>query len=160
MDEQKTTGGNQEKTFSQAEVNEIINQRLERERGKYADYEALREKAEKYDQAQEAAKTELQKAQDVAADYKAKLDAKEKELAATRAREKVSGETGVPQNLLTADTEEACKAQAEKLLAWRGGARSVPNRSVDHLLGSKTSDKKTDTEAAFAELRDGLFPKN
>lgn len=41
----------------------FIQDRLTRERGKYADYETLKVKAAKFDEAEEAGKTELQKAQ-------------------------------------------------------------------------------------------------
>lgn len=161
MEDQKTTGAPQggEKTFTQSELDAVVAQRLDRERAKFSDYDALKEKAAKFDKAEEAAKSELQKAQELAADYKAKLDARDKEIAAAKARGKVASETGVPEHLLVGETEEACKAYAEKLLAWRGGAMNVPNKSVDHLLGGKPGAAKTDTDAAFAALRDGLFQK-
>lgn len=38
-------------------------------------------------------------------------------------REKVSKETGVPASLLTAETEEACKAQAENIKTFAAGAQ-------------------------------------
>ena len=45
-----------------AEMNAIISDRLSRERSKYADYDDLKAKAQQFDAAQEAGKTELQKA--------------------------------------------------------------------------------------------------
>ena len=39
------TQENEQRTFTQAEMNAIIQDRLTRERGKYADYEALKAKA-------------------------------------------------------------------------------------------------------------------
>ena len=51
-----------ERTFTQAEMNAIISDRLSRERSKYADYDDLKAKAQQFDAAQEAGKTELQKA--------------------------------------------------------------------------------------------------
>ena len=41
------TQENEQRTFTQAEMNAIIQDRLTRERGKYADYEALKAKAAK-----------------------------------------------------------------------------------------------------------------
>lgn len=150
------TGG---KTFTQAELDAAIESRLTRERAKFADYEALKAKADKFDKAEEAAKSELQKAQEQAAAYKAQLDAKTRELAAAAARSKVSSETGVPANLLTGETEEACKAQAEALHAWRGGVRSVPNRSVDHMLAeSRKTTPKDEFEAGLLKMAGELFP--
>ena len=59
---QETNPAEPEKIFTQAELNAIVADRLSRERGKYADYEALKTKAAQFDAAQEAGKTELQKA--------------------------------------------------------------------------------------------------
>lgn len=50
-----------DKTFTQAEMDSIIEGRLARERQKYADYDDLKEKASKYDEYQTQNKTELQK---------------------------------------------------------------------------------------------------
>ena len=52
-------------TFSQADVDRILKERLAR--AVPADYEQLKEKAGKFDQLEESQKTELQKAQDKAA---------------------------------------------------------------------------------------------
>lgn len=46
---------------SQADLDKIVESRLARERAKYADYDSLAEKAKKYDEAQEASKTEIEK---------------------------------------------------------------------------------------------------
>ena len=51
-----------ERTFTQAEMDAIIGDRLKRERAKYADYDELAAKAKAYDEAAEAGKSELQKA--------------------------------------------------------------------------------------------------
>ena len=106
------------KTFTQAELDAIISERLNRSQAKYADYETLKEKAEKYDQAEAANKTELQKATDRANDLQKQLDALKQAEKVAGIRQQVSTETGVPVNLLTADTEEACKAQAEAIKAY------------------------------------------
>lgn len=159
MDEQiKNEQDTKGKTFTQADVDAAVESRLQRERAKYADYAELKEKADKYDKAEDAAKSELQKAQEQAADFKAKLDAREKELEAVRSRDKVSAETGVPAALLTGETEDACRTQAAALLQWRGASKPAPNRSVDHLLGTKPA--KGGLEAGFAKLSDDLFPQN
>lgn len=50
-----------ERTFTQAEMDAIIGDRLKRERAKYADYEEVKAKAQQFDAAQEAAKTDLEK---------------------------------------------------------------------------------------------------
>ena len=52
----------QERTFTQAELDAIVGDRLKRERAKYADYDEFKAKAAKFDEAEEAGKSELQKA--------------------------------------------------------------------------------------------------
>lgn len=57
-------GGGQ--TFTQAELERILGERLAREREKYKDYEDLKKKAAEFDKWQEAQKSDLQKAQEAA----------------------------------------------------------------------------------------------
>ena len=66
-------GQQPERTFTQAEMNAIISDRLSRERSKYADYDDLKAKAAQFDAAQEAGKTELQKANEKAAKLQEQL---------------------------------------------------------------------------------------
>ena len=68
-----TTATEPERTFTQTEVDAIVRDRLQRERNKYADYEAYKEKAEKFDAAEEAQKSELQKATERASALEAEL---------------------------------------------------------------------------------------
>lgn len=110
-----TGTGNQEKVFTQAELNAIVADRLSRAQAQYQDYDALKAKAEKYDQAQEAGKTELQKATEQVTKLQAQVDAYAKAESVRGIREKVSKETGVPASLLYGEDEAACKAQAEAI---------------------------------------------
>lgn len=60
-------GGNQadnERKFSQAEVDAILKERLAREKGKYADYDDLKAKAGKWAEHEQAQKSELEKIQE------------------------------------------------------------------------------------------------
>ena len=98
------------KTFTQAELDAIVADRLARERAKYPDYETLKDKAAKYDTAEQAGKSELQKATEQAAALKSELDGLKKANQLREIRENVAKEKGVPSNLLTADSEETCKA--------------------------------------------------
>lgn len=115
------------RSFSQAELDAILGERLSREKEKYADYDELKRKAGLYDAAQEAGKTELQKAQETATKYKTQLDALQQEISARNARDKVSAETGVPASLLTGKTEEECKTQADAILSWHGQQPKYPS---------------------------------
>lgn len=106
------------KTFTQDEVNAIVAERLKRESGKYSDYEQLKAKASKFDEIEEASKTELQKARDKADKLQKQLETLTKANEVRDIREKVAKDTGVPVALLTGDTEELCKAQAEGIIAF------------------------------------------
>ena len=108
------------KTFTQDEVNAIVGERLAREREKFADYESLKEKATKFDEVEEASKSELQKATERAEKLESELKTMKKAEELRAIREKVSGETGVPASLLTAETEEGCTEQAKGILAFKG----------------------------------------
>ncbi|MDO5776301.1 MAG: DUF4355 domain-containing protein [Eubacteriales bacterium] len=108
----------EDKTFTQAEMDSIIEGRLARERQKYADYDDLKEKAGKYDEYQAQSKTELQKEKEKSDALQAKLDKLEKEGTVRQVREKVSKDTNVPVELLTGEDEDTCKKQAEAILKF------------------------------------------
>lgn len=103
------------RTFSQEEVNRIVGERVARVEGKYADYDSLKAKASKFDEMEEANKTELQKATEKADALQAELNNLKKAETIRQMREKVSSETGVPVSLITAETEEAAMEQANAI---------------------------------------------
>ena len=115
-----TVGGVVEgsKTFTQEELNQMIGERLARERAKYQDYESLKEKAAKYDQIEEESKTELQKATERADKLEEELNKLKKEATIRAIREEVANEIGVPITLLTAETKDDCEAQAKAILSF------------------------------------------
>lgn len=143
--ETNNTAAQQERTFTQAELNAIVTDRLNREREKYAGFEEFKAKAEKFDAAEEASKSDLQRAQEQAAQYKAQAEAFQKEISTRNIREKVAKELNVPLSLLTGETEEECKKQAEGLLAWRGDAPKYPvlndSGETARVSGGKTRDQ-------------------
>lgn len=104
-----------EKTFTQAELNDIVQKRVSEERSKLEEYKA---KAAKLDEMEEANKSELQKAQDKAAKLEKELSALKHEAEIRNIRAKVSSEKGVPAELLTGETEEDCKSQADSILKF------------------------------------------
>jgi hypothetical protein len=78
----------------------------------------LKAKAAKFDEAEEANKTELQKVTERAKALEDELNGlKEAEKLRTM-RAEVAKETGIPANLLTGSTEDECKAQAEAIKAF------------------------------------------
>ena len=121
-----TNQGTEQKTFTQEELNAIVNDRLGRQKAKFADYDDLKAKAEKFDKLEEASKSELQKATEKATALQSELDAMKKQSELREIREKVAKETGVTANLLTGDTEEACVEQAKAILEFAGTQKGYP----------------------------------
>lgn len=82
-EEQKQTNPEQTKTFTQAEIDAIVQARIARERDKYKDYEDLKAKAEAYEeekrQREEAEMTEAEKARKEAERLKAELESLRKQ---------------------------------------------------------------------------------
>lgn len=138
----------EERTFTQAELDAIIQDRLKRERDKYSDYDALKEKAQQYDDAKEAEKSELEKATERAAALQAELDGMKHQNEVRALRDKVAEQTGVPASLLSAETEEEMVEQANRILEF-----AKPNTyptvkdagEITHNVGKKS------TKQQFAE---------
>ncbi len=110
-----------ERTFTQAEMDAIIGDRLKRERAKYADYDELKTKATAYDEAAEASKSELQKAVERAEKAEAELSSMKAEKEHADKVAKVAAEQGVDAKLLarmSGEVEENAlflKAQMESM---------------------------------------------
>lgn len=127
----------EEKMFTQEEVNRIINKR-------FSDYKTLEAKAKKFDELEEANKTELQKANDKATALKAELDALKKANEIREIRAEVAKTQNVPAELLTADTKESCEEQAKSLLAFASAQQGYPtlkdSGEVNHAGAASTRD--------------------
>lgn len=143
-----------DKTFTQEELDSIVEGRLARERQKYADYEDLREKANKYDEYQEKSKTELQKEKEKSDALQAKLTALEKEGTVRQVREKVAKDTNVPAELLTGEDEESCKKQAEAILKF-AKPKSYPGTKRN----AKVTTEHHEADEAMREFARKIFGK-
>jgi hypothetical protein len=101
-------------SFTQADVDRIVAERLSRERGKFADYDDLKTKAAKFDEFENSQKTELQKANDA-------LSAAQAELAVhkvAQVRQAAAAKVGLPADLaefITASDPAAAEEQAKRL---------------------------------------------
>ncbi len=115
---QENTAAEQVRTFTQDEVNAIVGRRVAETSAKYADYEELKTKAQAFDAAKEASKSELQKATERADALQAKLDKMIADDNTRKVRDKVSVDTGVPASLLSGMTEEECVEQAKAIMAF------------------------------------------
>lgn len=142
----------QTRTFTQEEVNAIVGKRLAEEKGKYSDYEEIKAKAAKFDEAEEANKSELQKAMERANNLEAELNGLKKSEEIRQTREKIATETGIPAHLLTGDTEEACKAQAEAIKAF-----ATPNYPKVKDSGEVPKTVSGNAKADFAEYMTNIF---
>lgn len=142
---QNAQGSAVEKTFTQADVDRIVTNRL----SKYSDYDELKEKAAKFDEAEEASKSELQKAIDKANSLQAELDGLKKESEIRQVRDEVSQETGVPASLLTASTKEECEAQAKAIAEYK--AQNAPAYPAVKDGGDPHINAKRTTRDQFAD---------
>ena len=108
----------EERTFTQAELNAIVQKRIGEVSAKYGNYEELKEKAQKFDDLEEQAKSELQKATERADALQKELDGMKKADAVRKIREEVSKETGVPAHLINGETKEQCQEQAKAIMSF------------------------------------------
>lgn len=109
-----------ERTFTQAEMDAIIGDRLKRERAKYADYEDVKAKAQQFDAAQEAAKTDLEKAVEERDRLKAQLEQLESERTRAEQVAKAAAAHNVDAALLArmaGDVDENAQFLAQQLAA-------------------------------------------
>ena len=141
-----TTQNAPEKTFTQADVDRIVTNRL----AKYSDYDTLKAKAEKYDEAEEANKSELQKAIDKANKLQSELDTLTKQNEVRAVRDEVSQITGVPASLLTGSTKEECEAQAKAIAEYKAQATPAAYPSVKD-GGDPQLNAKKSTRDQFAD---------
>lgn len=120
VDENATQGATAEpdRTFTQAEMDAIIGDRLKRERAKYADYEDVKAKAAKYDELEAANKSELEKAVEERDRLASQVKAFEEEKAHAEAVAKAAAEHGVDASLLArmqGDVDENAKFLKEQM---------------------------------------------
>jgi len=113
--ETQGTESTEAKTFSQDDVNKIVQERVAKEKAKYEGFEEMKSKAAEYERLQEASKTDLQKAEEKASKLESELAKYKKAEEARKVRSTVSEKTGIPERLLSGETEEACEAQAKAI---------------------------------------------
>ena len=101
---------------SQDDLNKVLNERLQRERAKYADYKDLKAKAAKLDEIEQANQTEAEKA----AARIAELETEMQSVRLDAMRRKVAGEHKITDQddidlFLTGTDEETLTRQAQRL---------------------------------------------
>ncbi|ARQ95448.1 head scaffolding protein [Mycobacterium phage Shandong1] len=160
--------GDDGKTFTQADLDRIVEQRIARERAKFGDYDDLKGKAAELQKIRDGEKTELQREREAREAAERERDTERFE----RLRERVANRPGkvVPVASLTGKTEEELIASADALIAWRdenapkppepkqkrnpagsGGGLKSGATGAD----SSTTDPKVKAAEALRRLRSG-----
>ena len=122
--------GNAEQTFTQEQVNALIGERLKREREKYSGFDEYKAKAAKYDEAQEEAKSELQKATERAEKAEAELSALAAEKERYTLMQQVAKDTGLAfeqVSMLNGTTAEELTEQAKAFAGMRKAYGAAPD---------------------------------
>lgn len=133
--------GEDGKTFTQADLDRIVADRLKREQTKYSDYADLKAKADKLDQLEQANKSEVERAAAKTAEAERRAaDAEAKAL-----RLEVAAEKGVKARWLSGTTREELEAAADEYLADHPpapGDTPPPGRPVEDLRGGGDPDEQ------------------
>jgi hypothetical protein len=138
----------EEKLFTQEEVNKFFDRRYAETMSRLKEYET---KAKKFDEMEEANKSELQKATERAEKLQAELNSIKKSEEIRLIREKVAKEEGIPASslsLITGETEEACREQAKLILniSQPGSYPHIPDG------GEPLNTNKASTRDLFKEF--------
>lgn len=148
-----TQGNETPKTFTQEQVDSMIEARLKREKEKYSDYEDLKAKAQKYDESQDN-RDELVKLTEKFNGLQAELTARDEADKIRGIREKVAKEKKVPVELLTATTEDDCASQADSILAFAKPTGDYPEVKDG---GESRGAGKGSTSEQFAKWASNLI---
>lgn len=148
------------KTFSQSELDRVVEQRLARERAKFADYDQIKADAAELAKIRDAEKTELQRAVERAEEAEKRVtEAEYKAL-----RNKIAADRGVPASSLTGSTEDELTASADELIAWRDQNKSTQTTAPKRInsgglksgasgTGNSNPDPKVRAAEALRQLR-------
>lgn len=155
-----------EKTFTQAELDRIVGERVHRAKEQYADYDDLKAAASRLREIEDAGKSEQQRLNEQLAEKDRLLAEREAALAQAQMsslRATVAADKGVPAGSLTGSTKEELEASADQLIAWRDAAkpptRKAPNsgglKSGASSSGDSSADPKERAAAAVRAFRGG-----
>jgi hypothetical protein len=158
---EKTTAPT-EKTFTQAELDRIVGERLDRQKGQltsqYADYDDLKTASEQLREIKDAQKSEQEKANDKIAELNQRLadQAAEVEKANLAAlKSEVARVKGVPANRLHGKTQEELEADADAYLTELAGReQNAPKRNPP-----KTPAANLKSGASSSDNNNGLSGK-
>ena len=141
------------KMFTQEQLDNIIKERLARAKAELpSDYQELKEKAAKYDEAQEQAKTDLERALEKVAKLEGEIadrDAREQHEQAVRSAADEYGVDAETLRRMSGDVAENAKFLKEKTAqtyaypnVYDGGAGSKPSLSKSDILGIRNERER------------------
>lgn len=150
--------GDEGKTFTQADIDRIVADRLARERSKYADYDELKAKAAKLDELEAANKSEADKLRDQLDQLK--RSQAEAEVRALRAEVAMAkGLTAAQAKRLVGNTREELEADADEILEafpTQGGVIPPPSRKPAAELQGGSDPTSEPLEMDPAKLAEDL----
>ncbi|RHG86743.1 DUF4355 domain-containing protein [Bifidobacterium pseudocatenulatum] len=132
------------KSFTQEQVDQIVEKRLAKERGKYKDYDELKSKAMRLDEMENAGKSELDKLKESNAALRKQIDDAAAEKQHAEWVSEVAKDKGVPAELLRGGTKEELEAHADLLQAALHPASKPPQ--VRNQTGSPSHQNNKDAE--------------
>lgn len=138
-----------ENLLTQTDVDNVIEKRLERERGKFADYDTLKEKAGKVDSVKSDYETKLK----AESDAKAELESKLKKANLETEKVKIVHEFKLSDDLqefVVGETAEEMRQRAEKL------SKGITGGTIKIDKKPKPGDKSSSDSKTLAQ---GLFGK-
>jgi hypothetical protein len=130
---------------SQEDLDKLIGARINKVKSQFADYDDIKTKAAEFDKAQEASKTELEKA-----------ERERDELRLAHARAEVAlakGLTPTQAKRLVGTTKDELEADADELLADLGSTKAKADPKSLKSGSSGSSEQLTGKEKAAAALR-------
>ncbi len=137
---------------SQDDLNKVINDRLTRERAKFADYKDLKTKAAEFDKLQAATQTEAEKAAAKVSELETALN----EMRSETARLRIAGEHGITDAddialFLTGADEETLTKQAKRL------AERTADRKKNGNVSPREGNNPTSTDGDGLQTVRALF---
>lgn len=156
---QDNPSGGQGGTITQEQLNKLLASQKREIEGKFAGFDDFKSKAEQFDQLTEASKSELQQANDTAADMKAKWESSQADntkLKSQLLRQQISATQKLDPDLwdrVRGDTAEDIEADVKKLVE-KFGTSSAGGSSFKNLRsGASAPDGSTPKSRAAAALR-------
>lgn len=134
------------KSFTQEQVDQIVERRLAKERGKYKDYDELKSKAMRLEEMENAGKSELDKLKESNAALRKQIDDAAAEKQHAEWVSEVAKDKGVPAELLRGSTKDELEAHADLLQAALHPASKPPQvrnqtGSPSHQNNSKDAEE-------------------